>query len=96
MKIASFFNLAGPDLIVILLIVLLLFGAKKLPGLSRGMGEAIREFLRARDEFASRFDAAKPDRKNANPDPGTAFGLAAVAVALLVFLLAVGARWPGR
>ena len=36
--IASFMNLAGPDLIVILLIVLVLFGAKKLPELARGMG----------------------------------------------------------
>ena len=35
---ASFMNLAGPDLIVILLIILVLFGAKKLPELARGMG----------------------------------------------------------
>ena len=34
MNIASLFNLAGPDLIIILLIVLLLFGAKKLPELT--------------------------------------------------------------
>jgi len=33
---ASFMNLAGPDLIVILLIVLVLFGAKKLPELGKG------------------------------------------------------------
>jgi len=46
MNIASLFNLAGPDLIVILLIVLLLFGAKKLPELARGMGQAVREFER--------------------------------------------------
>jgi sec-independent protein translocase protein TatA len=37
---ASFMNLAGPDLIVILLIILVLFGAKKLPELARGMGQA--------------------------------------------------------
>ena len=36
---ASFMNLAGPDLIVILLIILVLFGAKKLPELARGMGQ---------------------------------------------------------
>jgi sec-independent protein translocase protein TatA len=39
-NIASLFNLAGPDLIIILLIVMLLFGAKKLPELGRGMAEA--------------------------------------------------------
>jgi sec-independent protein translocase protein TatA len=48
---ASLFNLAGPDLIVILLIVLLLFGAKKLPELARGLGQAMKEFNKAKDEF---------------------------------------------
>ncbi len=51
MNIASLFNLAGPDLLVILIIVLLLFGAKKLPELARGMGQAVREFTKAKDEF---------------------------------------------
>ncbi len=51
MNIATLFNLAGPDLIVILLIVLLLFGAKKLPELARGMGQAVKEFNKAKDEF---------------------------------------------
>jgi sec-independent protein translocase protein TatA len=43
-------NLMGPDMMVILLIVLLLFGAKKLPELARGMGRAVKEFSAARDE----------------------------------------------
>ena len=49
--IASLLNFAGPDMIVILLIVLLLFGAKKLPELARGMGRAVKEFGAARDEI---------------------------------------------
>ena len=49
--IASILNFAGPDLMVILLIVLLLFGAKKLPELARGMGRAVKEFSAARDEI---------------------------------------------
>ena len=48
---ASFMNLAGPDLIIILLIILVLFGAKKLPELARGMGQAVKEFQKAKDEF---------------------------------------------
>ena len=48
---ASLFNLAGPDLIIILGIVLLMFGAKKLPELARGMGQAVKEFSKAKDEF---------------------------------------------
>ena len=49
--IASIMNLVGPDMMVILLIVLLLFGAKKLPELARGMGRAVKEFSVARDEI---------------------------------------------
>jgi sec-independent protein translocase protein TatA len=41
----------GPDMMIILLIVLLLFGAKKLPELARGMGRAVKEFSAARDEI---------------------------------------------
>ena len=36
---------------IILLIVLLLFGAKKLPELAKGMGRAVKEFNAARDEI---------------------------------------------
>jgi sec-independent protein translocase protein TatA len=49
--IASILNFAGPDMMVILLIVLLLFGSKKLPELARGMGRAVKEFGAARDEI---------------------------------------------
>ncbi len=50
--IASLMNLAGPDMIIILLIVLVLFGAKKLPELAKGMGQAMKEFQQAKDDFA--------------------------------------------
>jgi sec-independent protein translocase protein TatA len=51
-------NLGGPDLIIILLIVLVLFGAKKLPELARGMGSAIKEFQKAKDEFSNELHTA--------------------------------------
>jgi sec-independent protein translocase protein TatA len=44
-------NFGGPDLIILLLIILVLFGAKKLPELAKGMGQAVREFQKAKDEF---------------------------------------------
>jgi len=56
--IASFMNLAGPDLIIILLIILVLFGAKKLPELARGMGQAVKEFQKAKDEFSDELHKA--------------------------------------
>jgi len=39
-----FGSLGVPELLVILLIVLVLFGANKLPQLGRGLGSAIRNF----------------------------------------------------
>ena len=58
--IASILNLMGPDMMVILLIVLLLFGAKKLPELARGMGRAVKEFSAARDEIERGLSQSSP------------------------------------
>jgi TatA/E family protein of Tat protein translocase len=40
-----------PETLFILVLVLLLFGAKKLPELARGLGQSLNEFKKARDEF---------------------------------------------
>lgn len=57
---ASLFNLAGPDLIVIFGIVLLLFGAKKLPELAKGLGQAVKEFSKAKDDFEREINTPTP------------------------------------
>ncbi len=65
-------NFGGPDLIIILLIVLVLFGAKKLPELAKGMGQAVKEFQKAKDEFsdelhnAGNTPPARPDVRQAD------------------------------
>jgi sec-independent protein translocase protein TatA len=58
--IASILNFAGPDMMIILLIVFLLFGAKKLPELARGMGKAVKEFSAARDEIEKELSQPGP------------------------------------
>lgn len=40
----ALFNMGGMEIVLILAIVILLFGAKKLPGLARGIGQSIKEF----------------------------------------------------
>ncbi|MCS7020056.1 MAG: twin-arginine translocase TatA/TatE family subunit [Cytophagales bacterium] len=44
-------NLGGPELLLILFVILLFFGAKKLPELARGLGRGIREFKDATREI---------------------------------------------
>jgi len=58
--IASILNLVGPDMMVVLLIVILLFGAKRLPELARGMGRAVKEFSAARDEIEGGLNQSGP------------------------------------
>ena len=65
---ASFSNFGGPDLIIILLIILVLFGAKKLPELARGMGQAVKEFQKAKDEFSDELHNAGKTDASAKPD----------------------------
>ena len=43
--------LGQQEMIIIFLIVLLLFGAKKLPELAKGLGKSAGEFKKAKDEF---------------------------------------------
>ncbi len=44
------FGLGYQELMIILVIVLLLFGAQKLPELARGLGKSVSEFKKAQSE----------------------------------------------
>jgi sec-independent protein translocase protein TatA len=47
------FNLGGQEILLIALVVLLLFGGKKIPELMRGLGKGIREFNDAKSNIQS-------------------------------------------
>jgi sec-independent protein translocase protein TatA len=91
MNLASLFDLDGTDLIVILIIVLLLFGARNLPNLFHGFGEALQEFRKALNEAADSQDESEHHPKPTNPF--NIFASALVFVAFTVFLLALAGRY---
>jgi sec-independent protein translocase protein TatA len=55
----------GAELMIILFIVLLLFGAKKLPDLAGSMGKSMREFRKASKEALEEDEAAARERDEA-------------------------------
>jgi len=50
------FGIGTTELLVILFIILLVFGSKKLPELARGLGKGINEFKRASQEIQNELD----------------------------------------
>jgi sec-independent protein translocase protein TatA len=64
------FGVPGPsEWVLILVIVLVLFGAKKLPELARSLGQSMNEFRKAREDFAEELDAAENEVKGAVQQP---------------------------
>jgi sec-independent protein translocase protein TatA len=51
-----FFNFSPTEIIIIALIVLLLFGGKKIPELMRGIGKGIRSFKEGMDDVKSEIE----------------------------------------
>jgi len=49
--IGSFLFISGQEIVIILLVVLLLFGANKIPEIAKGLGKGMREFRRATDDI---------------------------------------------
>jgi sec-independent protein translocase protein TatA len=54
-------SIGGLEIAVIILIVLLLFGAKRIPELARGIGQGIQEFRKASDDIKKEIEHGKKD-----------------------------------
>lgn len=50
-------------MVMIFIVILLLFGAKKLPELARGVGKSMGEFKKARDDFEREITRAETDAR---------------------------------
>ena len=59
------FNLGPMELILVMVVLLLLFGAKRLPELGSGLGRGIREFKRSMSEIKEEVSRVEPP-SNAN------------------------------
>lgn len=52
-------SFGAPELLIVLLVVLVIFGGSQLPKLARGLGAAQREFKKGLDEGAAEDDKSK-------------------------------------
>src|SRR3954465_8397502 len=69
-------SLGGSEVMMIFLIVLVLFGGKKLPDFARGLGKSIREFKKAASGVEEEFKRALEEdaqKKSIPPPPPTTF-----------------------
>jgi len=67
-------NLGTGEILLILVFVLIFFGAKKIPELAKGLGTGIREFRKAAREVQDELekpaeDTKKIENKPSNPQP---------------------------
>ena len=67
------FGLGAPELLLIFLVVLLLFGGAKLPELARGLGKAIRNFREEAEgvkrEIEKAVEPPPPEKKESSEQP---------------------------
>ena len=70
MNMTFFAMLQWPEILGILIVVLILFGAKKLPELARGLGQGIKEFKRATRDVQDDLQRAIDDT-DYTPPPST-------------------------
>ena len=59
---------AGPELLIILLVLVLLFGANKIPKLARSTGQAMGEFKKGREEVEDELKQMQDGEKDSTVD----------------------------
>ncbi len=64
-------NLGAPEILLILFVILIFFGAKKIPELAKGLGTGLREFRKAAKEIQDDIekDVKQIDTKKPEDEP---------------------------
>jgi TatA/E family protein of Tat protein translocase len=62
-------GIGGPELMMVLFVVLMLFGGKKLPELAKGLGKSMREFKKAASGVEEEFKRAIEDAPDTTASP---------------------------
>lgn len=65
-------DIGGPELLLVLAVILVLFGGQKIPELARGLGKGIKEFKKAQNDIEKEFnkvvdtasDSSKPSKES--------------------------------
>ena len=60
-------NLSGGEILIIALVVLLLFGGKKIPELMRGLGKGVNQFKKGMNDIEQEINA-EPEKKEENKE----------------------------
>ena len=63
------FGLGAPEIIIILVIALVVFGPKKLPDLGKSLGQGIREFRKSTSGLKEELESSFKDEPAAQPAP---------------------------
>lgn len=58
---SPFLFISGSEIFIIVLVVLVLFGAKKIPELAKGLGKGMREFKKATDDIKKEINDGSND-----------------------------------
>jgi len=61
-----FGNIGATEIILILLVILVLFGAKKIPELAQGLGKGMREFKKSLKDVEEDIKVSDEDKKTSN------------------------------
>lgn len=61
-------NIGTPEILLIVLVILLLFGGKKIPELMRGLGKGVKSFKQGLNEVEDEVKSMDPDKKKGDTD----------------------------